>query len=94
MAVVVIDASVIIAFLDPRDAHHGAAVAALADKRTADLVLPAIVYAEILVGPYRHGKSAVSKASETSSRAASSAERKPPRSAPRAADKRAASSRK
>jgi DNA end-binding protein Ku len=39
-------------------------------------------------------KGAASKASESSARAASSAERKPPRSAPRAAEKRAASSRK
>ncbi|HZJ51581.1 MAG TPA: PIN domain-containing protein [Actinomycetota bacterium] len=61
MAVVVIDASVIIAFLNPHDAHHGAAIAALARKRTADLVLPATVYAEILVGPQRRGKAAVTK---------------------------------
>jgi len=61
MAVVVIDTSVIIAFLSPHDAHHKGAIAALARKRTADLVLPATVYAEILVGPHRRGKAAVSK---------------------------------
>lgn len=61
MAVVVIDASVIIAFLNPHDAHHQAAIAALTRKRIADLVLPATDYAEILVGPHRRGKAAVFK---------------------------------
>ncbi len=61
MAIVVLDASVVIAFLDPRDVHHGAAVEALARNRTAGFVLPATVYAEILVGPYRRSKATVSK---------------------------------
>lgn len=61
MALVVLDASVVIAFLDSRDAHHPAAVAALAANRAAELVLPASVYAEILVGPWRQGPEAVAR---------------------------------
>lgn len=52
---VVLDASVLIAFLDPGDAHHEAAVAELATSREEDLVVPASAYAEILVHPYRRG---------------------------------------
>lgn len=62
MAIVVLDASVLIAFLNPGDAHHGAAIEALRRNRTEDLIVPASVYAEILVGPHRHGKPAVARA--------------------------------
>src|SRR5579883_1007836 len=55
MAVIVLDASVVIAFLDSSDAHHASAVAALAAHQSEQLVLPASTYAEILVGPYRRG---------------------------------------
>lgn len=61
MAVAVLDASVLIAFLDRSDAHHEAAVGALAARRSDELVLPASVYAEILVGPLRRGRAAVEK---------------------------------
>ena len=61
MALVVLDASVIIGFLDPEDALHDACVTALADRQGDELVAPASVYAEILVGPYRSGAVAVSE---------------------------------
>jgi predicted nucleic acid-binding protein len=57
--VVVLDASAIIAFLDPADAHHAAAVAALRAVAGGQLVIPASAYAEILVRPYRAGPPAV-----------------------------------
>lgn len=59
MAVVVLDASVVIALLDARDAHHPAAVAAMGEARQETLVLPASAYAEILVDPWRRGQAAV-----------------------------------
>ena len=59
MAVVVLDASVVIAFLNPADAHHSRARAALAAHQSEELVLPSSVFAEVLVGPYRHGSAAV-----------------------------------
>ena len=62
MALVVLDASIIIGFLDPEDGLHDACVAALTDHQHDDLVAPASVYAEILVGPYRAGPEAVSEA--------------------------------
>ena len=55
MALVVLDASVVIAFLDPDDALHEAAVAALSEYQHEELVIPSSVYAEILVAPYRRG---------------------------------------
>jgi predicted nucleic acid-binding protein len=57
VAVAVLDASVFIAYLDPDDAHHAAAVAAL--RAGESLVLPASAYAEILVHPYERGPAAV-----------------------------------
>jgi predicted nucleic acid-binding protein len=63
-APVVVDASVLIAFLDEDDAHHGAAVAALAAHRTDRMVVPASAYAEILVGPYRRSAAAVATADQ------------------------------
>jgi predicted nucleic acid-binding protein len=60
--VVVLDASVVIAFLDSRDSHHAAATAALTAHRSDDFVLPASVYAEILVAPLRRGSEAFAKA--------------------------------
>jgi predicted nucleic acid-binding protein len=57
MGVTVLDAGVIIAVLDQADAHHGSARAALAAAQTRidSLVVPASVYAEALVGPFRAG---------------------------------------
>ena len=61
MAVIVLDASVVIGFLSSRDAHHEAAEHAFVRHRDDDLILPASVYAEILVGPFRIGADAVAK---------------------------------
>lgn len=61
MALAVLDASVVIAFLDPDDALHQAAVVALTEHQHDKLVIPASVYAEILVGPYRKGVEAVAE---------------------------------
>jgi predicted nucleic acid-binding protein len=61
VALTVLDASVVIAFLDPDDARHQAAVVALTEHQHDELVIPASVYAEILVGPYRKGAEAVAE---------------------------------
>jgi predicted nucleic acid-binding protein len=61
VALVVVDASVVIAFLDSDDALHEAAVGALTEHQHDELVVPASVYAEILVGPYRKGAQAVAE---------------------------------
>ncbi|HZP73203.1 MAG TPA: PIN domain-containing protein [Gaiellaceae bacterium] len=59
MALVVLDASVVIAFLDPDDTLHHAAVKALTEHQHAELLLPTSAYAEILVAPNRRGAEAV-----------------------------------
>jgi predicted nucleic acid-binding protein len=59
VAIVVLDASVVIALLDAGDAHHAAAVAAVGRARREALVLPASAYAEVLVDPWRSGLDAV-----------------------------------
>jgi predicted nucleic acid-binding protein len=64
VALAVLDASVVIAFRDPADALHARAVAAFRTHRTDELLLPASVYAEILVGPVRHGPPAVASLEE------------------------------
>jgi PIN domain nuclease of toxin-antitoxin system len=60
--VVVLDASVVIGFGDANDAHHEAAVAALAANCDHDLLIPASAYAETLVRPYEHSEKAAAKA--------------------------------
>lgn len=55
MALIVVDASVLIALLDPDDALHNAAAAALSRHAGDDLKLPASAYSESLVGPARRG---------------------------------------
>jgi predicted nucleic acid-binding protein len=52
---IVLDVSVAIAALSADDAHHDAAVDALAGASDDDLVLAATTRAEILVGPARLG---------------------------------------
>jgi predicted nucleic acid-binding protein len=52
---IVVDASVAIAALSADDAHHDAAVNALASASDDELVLAATTRAEILVGPARLG---------------------------------------
>jgi predicted nucleic acid-binding protein len=61
VALVVLDASAIIAFLDPDDALHDAAVDALGEHQHDELLVPLTVYAEILVAPYRRGAEAVAE---------------------------------
>jgi predicted nucleic acid-binding protein len=61
VALVVVDASVMIAFLDPEDALHDPSVGALSKHQHDDLGIPASVYAEILVAPYRAGAQAVAE---------------------------------
>lgn len=55
MGVAVLDSSVLIGVLDARDAHHQASLAALrrAMDEKHELVVPAVVYAEVLVGAIR-----------------------------------------
>lgn len=55
MGTVVLDASVIIAFLYPADAHHDIARQVLAPwlRPEHTVLVPASVYSEILVGPIR-----------------------------------------
>ena len=61
MALVVLDASVVIAFLDPDGALHDAAVEGFTRYQHEDLLIPASVYAEILVGPHRKGADTVAE---------------------------------
>ncbi|HET8606358.1 MAG TPA: type II toxin-antitoxin system VapC family toxin [Gaiellaceae bacterium] len=56
MALIVLDASVVIAHLETLDAHHEAATAAVAAYHDADLRLPASAYAESLVLATRAGR--------------------------------------
>ncbi|MFN2469661.1 MAG: type II toxin-antitoxin system VapC family toxin [Gaiellaceae bacterium] len=62
MALVVLDASVFIAFRTRDDAHHQAARAALAGLGSDALVLPASAYAEVLVEPSLGGEEQVARA--------------------------------
>jgi uncharacterized protein len=56
----VLDTSVLVAFLDSRDALHAQAVAQLrASRARSDLVVPVVAYAETLVGAVRGGTQAV-----------------------------------
>jgi predicted nucleic acid-binding protein len=59
---IVLDASVAIAALSVDDAHHDAAVGALAGATEDELVLAATTRAEILVGPARAGVKKLSAA--------------------------------
>src|SRR5206468_3884037 len=59
VAIVVLDASVVIALLDAGDPHHAAAVEAVGHARREELVLPSSAYAEVLVDPWRRGPDAV-----------------------------------
>jgi predicted nucleic acid-binding protein len=61
VALVVLDASVLIAFLDPDDALHDAAVEALREHQHDELLIPLSAYAEILVAPDRRGTEAVAE---------------------------------
>ena len=56
MALTALDTSVLIALLDPADAHHQAARASLEAHADDDLRIPAHTLAEALVHPARAGK--------------------------------------
>lgn len=56
MAIVVLDASVVIGQLDSRDAHHDVCVHALETHADDELQLPASAYAELLVRPAAAGR--------------------------------------
>ncbi len=58
MGEVTLDASVAIGFLDPADAHHARAVAALRDLDRVDLAMAASAYSETLVRPLAIGHGA------------------------------------
>jgi predicted nucleic acid-binding protein len=51
--VIVLDASVLIAFLDPSDALHGEAVSSMLELGSRRLLVSPITHAEVLVGPAR-----------------------------------------
>lgn len=62
MALIAVDASVVIAVLDPADAHHEPASEALRDirrQRRSVVLLPATSYAEVPVHPTKVGPGAV-----------------------------------
>lgn len=61
MGPVVVDASVLLGFLDPQDAHHASSVRSLRSARSGgrQIVLPASALAEVLVGASRLGSEAV-----------------------------------
>ncbi|MGE0135778.1 MAG: type II toxin-antitoxin system VapC family toxin [Dehalococcoidia bacterium] len=61
MGLIVLDAGVLIAFLDAADTHHAPAREALAAASAAgdSLALAASAYAEVLVGPSRRGDAEV-----------------------------------
>jgi predicted nucleic acid-binding protein len=56
VALIVLDASVVIAHLDPDDALHPSATSTLLEYAGDDLRLPASAYAESLVDPARKGR--------------------------------------
>lgn len=51
---IVLDASVVVAWFEPTDAHHDRA-AGFFDSHLEDFVLHPLTHAEVLVGPHRHG---------------------------------------
>jgi predicted nucleic acid-binding protein len=61
VALIVLDASVLVALLDPADARHAAATAALRRYAGDDLRVPASAYAECLTGPASAGRLADAK---------------------------------
>lgn len=62
MGRVALDASVVIGFLDPGDALHGASVEALRGHEGDELLLPASAFAEMMVAPSRAGRAAAERA--------------------------------
>jgi predicted nucleic acid-binding protein len=54
--VIVLDASVVIAYLDAHDAHHRRAVTLLEHAADDELAMSALTLAEVLVAPARAGR--------------------------------------
>lgn len=52
---IVLDANVLIAAFNSKDAHHEWAINFITDTAAEDLVISTLTYAEILVNPTRHG---------------------------------------
>lgn len=63
MALIVLDAGIVIAFFDGDDPHHVAAKGAMAEAANAgdEFVLPASAYSEALVRPFMLGAEAVGR---------------------------------
>ena len=62
VALTVVDASVVIAVLDPNDVHHATASAAIRDarrQRGSSVIVPASAYVRVLVHPARSGRRAL-----------------------------------
>jgi len=68
--VIVLDASVLIAFLSPADALHGDALSCLVALGSRRLLVSPITHAEILVGPARAGTLAATQSALTGLRVA------------------------
>jgi predicted nucleic acid-binding protein len=62
VALIVVDASILIALLDSNDSLHSAATTALLAHTGDDLTIPASAYSEALVRPARAGRLAEAKA--------------------------------
>ncbi|HEU5127135.1 MAG TPA: PIN domain-containing protein [Glycomyces sp.] len=56
MGRVVLDSSVLLGLADPLDALHRSAAEALNDRRDMEFIVPASVFAEIMVGAVKLGK--------------------------------------
>lgn len=52
---IVLDANLLIAAVNGKDAHHDWAITFIRDTAAEDFVVSALTYAEILVSPARHG---------------------------------------
>lgn len=59
---IVLDASVLVAFLDPCDALHGKSVSTMLELGSDRLLISPITHAEVLVGPARSGTLASTQA--------------------------------
>lgn len=64
MAVVVLDASVLVAFLHPEHPRHAQAREALDVAEDVQFVIPATAYADVVVGAYRKSRRAVLRVQE------------------------------
>ncbi len=61
---VLLDSSVVIALLDPHDAHHGSVRPLLEPLRPEDVVISVLTLAEVMVGAFARGGPAVKAADD------------------------------